>query len=492
MKKVHLGLLVMVIVFSFSLKLIFANLVPYYSFDDAYYYNSQISHIENNGVIENVRNNLFSAPIIYFIFLLTKLFKINFIYKVIFAIFSTISIYLVYLISLKMTKNENASIFSAFIATFIPISYFFFTNSASPYALALPLTLLNIYLFMSLPQKNTWKYFMASMLLYALVHPSVIILVISFFIYFLVSKLELSKVLKKEYEILFFVSFLIIWVYTLFSKNIFLLRGYSLIWQNIPLEILSSFFTDTSVPEIVYKLGVLPFIVGFYFLYHYIINEKNRTAMILLSYSITVLVLLWFKLIFLNVGILFLGFIFSIFCSDFYNRYFIYMKKTKFNILTTPIFILIMIFFIFSSVFPSISFSYLAIKNSPSPEYVDALNWINENTPEGSTFLANYDEGFMFENIAKREVILNSKFMLEDDINSKFQDVRTVYTGNNKINAVKILNSNFVDYIVLSDKVKSYYNINDLTYIEDDNNCFTLVYDDEIKIYRLDCYVRSK
>lgn len=482
--------LIIVILTVFFIRLFFSYMTTTYSHDDAYRYKSQSESIDMTGKPDDMRNNFSEIMIFYSVWGMSSFFSYSIIYKVIFGLISALSIFFVYLLAYDITSDRKSALFGSIFAAFIPVSYLLFTNSADPLIFAIPLTLLSLYVFMKIKSEFQTYLFIFLMMLYSFIHPSVLIIVIALVIYMILYRIEGMDLQKKEMELIALVIFLVIWIQIIFSKNFLMFHGSSIIWQNIPKEILNNFFADTTIYEVIYKLGFLLFLIGVYFIYDYLLVEKNKNSLLLISYSITVLILLWFKLIKLNYGIVLLGFIFAIFAADFYKRYFVYMKKTRFSKFAVPVFVFIIIIFILTSIIPSLSYSYQALKDAPSEKYMISLKWIKDNTPKDSIILGSYDEGNIIESESGRKALLTSQFLLKKDIDVSFQDVRQIYTGKNKIEALKLLEKYNVNYVVISEFSKRYYTVDDIDYMRSDSYCFVPVYDTEdVKIYKVDCHV---
>ena len=115
------------------------------------------------------------------------------------------------------------------------------------------------------------------------------------------------------------------------------------------------------------------------------------------------------------------------------------------------------------------------------------MNWLKENTPESSTIVSSYKEGHLITSIAKRKNFLDQNFLLIKDINQRFEAHEIIYNSKFSTNAIRLLTKYNIDYIYFSPKSKSIFDIKEIAYTN--KECFPLVYDKEIKIYKVNCVI---
>ena len=96
-----------------------------------------------------------------------------------------------------------------------------------------------------------------------------------------------------------------------------------------------------------------------------------------------------------------------------------------------------------------------------------------------------YKEGDLMTAIAKRNSIMNQHFLLIENPEQIFQDLKLIYRANYKTDAIPILNKYNAKYIFLSETTKTEFNITKLNYL--DKDCFELVFSKNTKIYKSLC-----
>ena len=129
------------------------------------------------------------------------------------------------------------------------------------------------------------------------------------------------------------------------------------------------------------------------------------------------------------------------------------------------------------------------IKDSYSDEYIKAMEWIKDKTPKDSTILSSYKEGSLINYEAERKNVVDSNFLTIENIDQRFEDVKTIYTTKLETVAINNIERYDIDYIIISERTKELFNIKKLEYVNNEK-CFDLVFDDRlIQIYEPLCKI---
>ncbi|MBI2546262.1 hypothetical protein HYV81_03720 [Candidatus Woesearchaeota archaeon] len=462
---------------------------------EAYYTIRQVEHILETGFplfndeLSYGGRSLFQGFLYFYILAAFRtVLPEAIVYKVIPNIFATSIIIVMYAITLYLTRHKSIALFSAYVAGFIPIFFFKTVNDISVYAIVIPIILLFIYCMLRLHEHRSYVIIIIVLiLLLRLIHPSVTLLIMSLLTYLILLRLEGLPQLKEEIEIILFSTFLIVWSIFITFKRPFLAHGIDVIWQNIPAEILNNYFKDLSIIESVYAIGLIPLILGMYTIYLYLFKEKDRSLYLIISFAITISILLWFKFVSLVVGMLFLSPILVILFSVSYKRLLEYFEKTRFaghNQLF--IFAFVLAFFIFS-IIPAFVSASKAMQNNVSDEEIQALAWLQEHSDPKAMVLGNLEEGHVITAVSRRANVIDTNFLLIKDAEYRLKDIRFFFTTPSETEAIRILNAYNVDYIFFSQKTKAQYGIQSLEFTRD-KLCFNEVYNRHgIQIYRALC-----
>lgn len=489
MKKPY-WILLIIFLLALTARLCFAFAIPNFTYE-SYFHLKHVEHIAQTGL------PLYNDPLSYggralvflpaFHYLLSFFdffFPLELISKIISALLLSSLIFLVYLISKKISQREDASLFAAFIAAFIPILWQ--TNALSPAHLFLPLASLAIYSFINLSQKKFVYIYLVSIFFLSLTTYAAFLLIVGLLFYLLLSKLEEKKVIRTELELTLFSLFLFLWLQFLFFKNILLAEGPGFIWQNIPSQIISQYFPKSSIIQLLVLIGLAPLIGGIFTVYKSLFQEKNKSIFLLFSLVISTILLLILNLVEFKIALMFLGLILTITFSQFYKTVWQYLKQTKLIKYKIPILIAAILFILLASVYPSIS--YALEQPTPSPEEISAFLWLKENSPENSAVLATLKEGQLLNYLSQRKNFMDDQFSLIKNIEGRLNNLNSLFITKYRTQAIDLLNQYNINYIFFSPQAKKEYQINNLAYLN--RKCFELVYSNVVQIYHSKCQLQ--
>ncbi|MDD5086642.1 MAG: hypothetical protein PHV16_02725 [Candidatus Nanoarchaeia archaeon] len=483
------------VIFAFvlGLRLYFAFQTPYFS-EDAYFNIRQVEHITKTGLplfkdeLSYGGRNFLFQPLFQYILAFFNLFMpLTLVCKLIPNIFASSLVFITYMIVLRLTKNKTAALFSSFISGFIPIYFGSTINSVSAYSFVIPLIFFIIYFFFMIKKDEKYiNYLILSIFLLALTNSSVVIFILAFIIYLLLVKFEHLPIRKQEVEIIIFSSMLILWLNFIIYKNAFLLHGYHLVWQNIPSEILGKYFYQFSIIDAVYYIGVIPILLGFIVIYRYTFKKKSRYVYFLMGFALSSLFLLWFKLIQIDTGLMFLGVILVLLFGKYYPELTSFIEKTRISRFKKAIIAFIFVIFLINSVLPSITYASKVTQNLLSKTEMNAFLWLKENTEKDVVILGSLDEGYIINAVAERKNFFDRNFMLIENTDQRLNEAKKIYTTSYETEAIPLLNKYNIKYIIISKKVMDDYGITDLNY-KSDEKCFEVVYNQGTKIYKSLC-----
>jgi len=491
MKKIGYILLILIFLFTLSARLFFSFSVPNYSSDEAYFNIRQIEYIQqtskplyDDSLSFSGRSFVFPPIFGYSLAFIGLVFPINFTAKFFPNLFAASLVFFTYLIARRISKNSNIALLTAFISSFVPIFFQQTFNNISVYSLVMPLFFLLLYSFMNLKKKK-WAYcYIVSIILLTTIHPSVILFIIGLWFYLLLMRVEGLEMDKAEIEMIIFSTFFVFLSLFIMFKKIFLFHGPSVIWQNIPKEILSNYFSQISVLQVVYLIGIIPALCGVYLIYRYIFKEKQQEIYLLIGFIFSVALLLWLRLIQIKIGLMFFGVIIVLLFAKFCRLFLDYIKNTKASKFSLYFGILLTILFVITSVVPSFALAKTTLQTSVTNSEIEALQWLGKNTPEGSVVLGTVHEGNLITAIAERKNVVDSNFIFIKDAEQRLEDVGRIFTTFSMTEAIDLLNKYGVNYIYFSPKARMQYG-KELSYI--DESCFSKVYENGVIIYKSLC-----
>ncbi|MBT7903401.1 hypothetical protein HN587_06075 [Candidatus Woesearchaeota archaeon] len=484
-QKKYLYLLIGLFVISLSIRLYFAFQSPHFTGESAYFNLRQIEHIRETGIplfedsLSYSGRFFMFAPLFHYILSFFSLFFGTFLTaKILPNIFAATFVFIAYLIAYEIMGNRRDSLITAFICSFIPIYIAETVNSVSVYSLSVPLFFLLIYFFLKVSQSKKYiYYFVLLCFIVPLVSPIIFFLIIGLLLYLVFMRLEYKNTNWLELELILFATFFVIWFEFIFFKNAFLFHGYAVIWQNFPHQILFSYFKDTSILEAFTTVGILPFVLGVFSMYKCMLKDKDKKVYLLRSFVFAITILLWLKLVRLELGLILLSLFLSILAGPAYRFLISYFEQTKFAFFKKVFIATLLIIFILTSVLACFAFSSKKMDNALSEEEFEAFEWIKQNTPKDSVILSTLGEGQFIASISNRKNVGDMNFLLIKDSSVYFDDIKGMYSFLFKSEALELLQKYSVDYIYFSDHTKFDYDIKKIKYV--DKECFPLVYESE-------------
>ncbi|MBW2964633.1 hypothetical protein KY363_04185 [Candidatus Woesearchaeota archaeon] len=497
LKKQHaIYLLAAIFICAFGVRLFLAFQSPTFEIGEAYFSQRQIESIKesyipaySDSLSYSGRTDVFPPLYYYVLSLFSLLFGTVLALKVIPNLFACSLVIIIYLIVMEMTKNRNISLFCAFTAAFIPGFFAGTVNSASIVSFTLPLVFYLIYCFMRIKERVFLNRFLAVAFVLALTSAISFLLVFALLIYLLLAKLEYKVQVRRELEVILFATFLTLWINVIIYKKAFLFHSYALIWQNIPVQILDSYFRQVDIIASVTNIGLLTLLLGVYAIYKYMLKERDKRTYLLMAFALAVAILLWFRLITLEEGLMFLGATLIPLMGQTLAIFFRYLEVTKISEYRVFFWIPLVLLLLLTSVLPSVAKASVSVSESVSIEELKALEWLRLSTPEESVVLSTIDEGSMIAAVAERKDVADSSFLLIRSPSDVYDDISSMYTVRFKTQAVELMDKYGVDYIYFSPRAKAQFGIDELKYVEPD--CFELVYNETVLIYRSFCELKA-
>ncbi len=405
--------------------------------------------------------------------------------KIIPNILACTLVIIIYLIVYELTKNRSIALFCSFTSAFIPVFFAGTLNSASVLSFLLPLMFYVLYCFMRIDRKEYFYQFLILSLFLSLTSAVSFLFIFGLLIYLLLIKLEYDIKDRTELDSILFVTFMTLWVNIMLYKRAFLFHSYSLIWQNIPSQVLSSYFQDVDLIASVTSIGLLPLVLGVYAVYRYMFQQRDKRTYLLMAFALSVAFLLWSKMMTLETGLMFLGAILIPLLGQTLNLFFKYIDMTKISAYKNLFWLPLLLLVILSSLLPSVARASLAISDSVSDDEINALEWLKHNSEAGSVVLSTISEGNLVSAIAERKNVADNDFLMIRQSDAVFDDVRQMYVAILKTSALETMTKYDVSYVYFSGRAKTVFNISELKYV--DKDCFELVYDSNVKIYKVLC-----
>lgn len=493
MKKREMWWVAGILIFVVVLRLILAFSIPHFTYE-SYFHLRQVEHITQTGfpLYEDPwsyggRELRFLPFFHYFMALFDLFLPLEFIAKVIPNLLLASLTILTYIISRKITLNFIASLFSSFIAGFLPI--LFNTNAFTVESLFLPVLFLAIFSLLNLHNPRFLYLYLACFLVLSLTSSATFLIIVGFGIYGLLSFMERKKVSPSEKEVMLLSLVFYLWIQFLFFKKLFLSKGITFIWQNIPSQIILQYFPTVSLLHALILVSILPFLAGIFVVYRSLFHLPQPKSFLLISFAIATSILSWFRLIEFTVSLAFFGVILAILFSLFYGELIQFLQRTKFaahhRIVTATLFILLIV----TLIYPALSFALS--QDIPQNQEVNAAKWLQEYSPPDSTILALLEQGHLVTYYAHRKNFMDDQFGSIPDIDTRFDHLNTLFATTFETQAISLADLYGIDYVMVTPAVRNKYGISGLKYLN--AGCFQRIYrEEQTRIYGVKCTLLKK
>lgn len=459
---------------------------------DAYYSIRQVQHIKDTGVplindqLSYQGRSTFSNPLSYYVFALLSVFiPITLLFKFGGILLSLIALYLVYQISLDLYKKPWLSLILVVLAILNPTLFSAYLNTLVPSSLFLILFLFLLSAFL----KGNHTTFVVLSILTALTSPLALVLVLGFFIYFLLLKLEALKIKKTEFELLFFSSIFIIWFNLISYKKLLFNFGSRSIWQSIPYELQSSIFSQLNISQTLGLVGIVPLALGIYGIYSSLFEKRNRQVLFINSFAIAFGFLTWLGFIPFVEGLIFIILSFVLVSGHSLLQIQSFFEKTvtpwmSKTVIITAVVISIIGFttlFIYQDNFASLS---------PTQDEIDTALALSKYVPKGQTIISHIKEGHLISALANRKNFFDEHFILAPQSQQRYDDAKTIFLSQSQTNVLSLLQNYDVDYVWISSLTKQTYPSTSSLF--ETSECFDLIYSTETtEVYKVQCVLKG-
>jgi len=379
-----------------------------------------------------IHSPIFDAIIAAFTFII----PIGFATKIIPAILASLLVFPAYLLSNALTNNKKFAIISAFLASVTPFFFAQTTNHLSTLSLSVPLLYFLLYLWIQAPKNLNWFLGLAAFFIF--LTPLSLVFVATLAAYFILCAIDRLQLKPADFELGLLTIALTLWAHFLFYKEALLTHGLGIIWQNIPTELLGQYYSDTNMLAIIFSLGIMTVPLGIYAIYKYSIKTPKKEDTLLFSLVIVSFICLWLKLLPLNTALTILGVTFAILLSHSLTSINEFLNSTKIKKHTSLVMMIFTLVLFLTTALPSYTLSKEEIKTTITDNDFLALEAIKHLSPENSRIIAPPKFGHYITGIANRPNIMDTEFILQKDVNKRYEEMTKIYSTSSEIEAFTI------------------------------------------------------
>ncbi len=484
----------LILLISIAFRLYFSFQTEQYSDSDSYFHIRYIEHIKETYKPMSYDPLSFGGrqrqvtQVPFFDYILTGLSFIPYAYKIIPTIFISLTIIVSYFLALKLTEDNIAALLSALMTAFLPSILVPTLNKISVLSLILPISLYMVYCLIRVEEEAFLNQFIILCFLLPIIHPLALLVSASFIIYVILvasePNLKLSSLRK---EAIIFSIFLVLLIEFIIYKKAFLALGFGIIWQNVPAQMLTEQLEKANLLDLIYSMGVIPFLLGVTGLVFGLTKDKTHSVLITLSAAIAPLALLALKMFTLSNTLIVLGPILAITSAVTMKKFFTYLKITKFSKYENMSKYFFLILIITTIIIPTWFTAKQVMQDAITQDEIIILKQLGSETDTEAIIASSAEEGHYISYFAKRKNVIDKNFLYVPNIDSRYNDIKTLYTTIAGSEALEIAHKYGISYIYLSPKTKKIYGIKELNYAAD-GKCFREVArSGEVEAYKIRC-----
>lgn len=467
--------LIILFVIYLALRLFFSLSTENFSDDKSYFSLRQIEHIKETGKplihdsLSYGGRTFVLMPLYYYFMAFFYLFNSIILLKIVQNAMASLILIASYMLTLRLLKNKNIALFCSILISCIPIYLENTINTINPLAVVIPGSVYLIYLFLELNTKLNLLIFLT--LLLSITSGTSIFLITSFIAYLILNNIYSRKIEKVEFEYISFFIMFFLWVIFILFKNAFQIHGFGIIYQNIP----EGLRENLSLISFITYVGPVFIVLGSYSLYSNLFKEKNSELMIISAILLCMLPLSVFQLISMPYSVALTCICLIILSGNFVKEFFGFIEKSKLMHMKKGFAVLLVILILLQSAFWLISLKIMPYSSS----YIAAFKILKEDLPKNSTVISMPKDGNLIAYFGNKKNVMDTDYILADNPQSRYNDLINFYNSKFRINSLRILDKYDAEYFLV---------YNNSFQLQNDQ-CFSLIYLGELKIYRKVCEI---
>ena len=145
-----------------------------------------------------------------------------------------------------------------------------------------------------------------------------------------------------------------------------------------------------------------------------------------------------------------------------------------------------MVAFLITAPIPSYLTLNEVMNNVPAQPDLAVLSWLKDKAPESSVVIAAVQDGDYITNFAKKKDVIDNKFLLKDDAQQRYDDVKHLFETSAEPDALAILQKYGANYVFISQNVLKDYDFKGLDFYKDDA-CFKPIISGRSILYMVTC-----
>lgn len=469
-KKIVLGLLAIILIGVFILKLYFMFQTDHFQDSRSYYHLWQIENVGERGIPAytdefNANNKKLAVPPGYYLFsgLMYATFNSIIVLKIMEALLLVGILIIIFFLTKLATQNSKAGVFAVFLTATMPLVFSYPQNMLRPFYLSILVTLSFIYLFLKTnttfenDESISNSLFIGRIagliiltFISALLGIHALFLLITVIIYISFKVVNQSQIRIYLREITIFITLVITGTYLLIYREAFREHGLQTLWNNMPVEYYREYANLFNIINSLGLINVVIVIGGIYGIYHFFKeNEYSREKSHILFYGAGFFASFIMALISTGnpefvffIGGIMLAISFSIFLKKMISHA---ASNYKLKVSIDGYWLLsIITIIIVGSLF---NISILETRSVSHVKYlevsentIEAFNWIKNETPEKSIIIGSPQHAALTRYFSERMFLIDEDFLFVRNPEKDLTNIKSIYTSIFRSDPERIIN----------------------------------------------------
>jgi hypothetical protein len=406
-----------------------------------------VQHIADTGlpiVYQTPFGKLYSLPVFSYLLSFATLFvPEKIVYLVLPNVLAVLAHAAVYYLVLELTGKEQYALLGALGSVFVPAYLTATLLTVSPLALAAPLLLTCVTLYLKLRKSKEHRLLLLALfILLSLTHPIALIAIPFLILSLLLTTVREARGEVAQQEFAVFALFYLIWLYVLLYKNFLSHFGLHIFIGNTPQQVVTQMTASVTPQLLATQLGVVLFGLALYATYKETAGQHiGIQAVIALALSMGLALL--FHAVLLPVGLACFGLVCAVLAAvgwSHITRFAQQLRRPVWRVVLTAV---IALLFTLTSVVPTLTEGLRMPQHAVTQQELDAAAWLSENTPQNSLLLAPPTWGYFLESQAHRPVYLSTNYLRYPDPQARYETVSAVL-ANKTAAALTTPKSNYI------------------------------------------------
>lgn len=390
-----------------------------------------------------------------------------------------------------MTKKTGIALICAGLTGLAPALFFISINDGTSVGFALSLIVLSMYLFLRSRKQGVYLHaLLITLVVLTLLSYMSLVLLGCLFVYFLLLSVQRIKTTKKEGEIFLFYAFFSLWFLMVSLKKALVTHGANVFWQNVPVAELNSLFSRLTVVEAISSTGIIILISGVIAIYYGLASTQKKSVVLATSILMGAAALMWFKLIALTTGLALLAISLTITSSiafamlyDFFSQ----TKASKAKWWIISVIVGVSLLLLLPTLFSS------KIIDVPLDGHIKVTEWAKDNLADDAVIVTVPKEGFLVEYVAEKKVVMDTDYLLVENIEERYSDVQRIFQTNFMTERVSLMQKYDATHILVSPISQFFAGVENISLEED---CFRHLrsFEEEgevVALFELTCSVQG-